>query len=302
MTPLEDFGAKILENEDTVRLGSFAALFAIFALVEAIYPRRKKVGSMPIRWYSNITLSFFNIYLLRFIFPVLGLGMAATCTKYGWGFFNGFADEISMPYWLKFVLALLALDFIVYLHHIMFHAVPWLWRLHRVHHADVDLDVSSGIRFHFLESIISMVIKLGAIVLIGPPVLAVLAFEIVLNGAAMFNHANMRLPLPVDRVVRLFLVTPDMHRVHHSVIPRETNSNYGFNVPWWDWLFGTYIAQPQEGHDGMTVGLDRFRSDKEQHLHQLLIQPFRGDAGVPCSLSATKEADAIPDPGLPNQA
>lgn len=272
MSNFEEIGSGLIDNDGVVRMAAFASLFAVFAVAEALYPRRRKEGSVPIRWYSNIAMSFVNSFALRFVFPVLGLGMAVLCAENGWGLFNDF----SVPYGVAFVGSLIWLDFVVYLHHVMFHKVPWLWRLHRVHHADVALDVTSGVRFHVLEAIVSMAIKLGAIVLIGPPVMAVLLFEIVLNGASMFNHANIRIPLKVDRVLRWFLVTPDMHRVHHSIVPREMNSNYGFNIPIWDRLFGTYTDQPAAGHEEMTIGLsDRFRSDGDQHLHSQLIQPFR---------------------------
>lgn len=275
MSPDESNLIDLPGGDSAVRMGIFAALFVTFAALEAVYPRRKRTSSRPVRWYSNLGMTFLNSLSQRFIFPILGIEMALISAERGWGFFN----DHETPYAVAFVASVVVLDLVVYLQHVVFHHVPWLWRLHRVHHADVDLDASSGIRFHVLESIISMCIKLGAIVAIGPPAMAALFFEILLNGAAMFNHANMRIPVGIDRVLRWLIVTPDMHRVHHSVIRDERNSNYGFNLPWWDRIFGTYRAQPAKGHEGMTIGLDRFRSTKEQHLHQLLIQPFRAGPG-----------------------
>ena len=192
-----------------------------------------------------------------------------------WGIFNYYPT----PYLLTFILSIVALDFIIYLQHVVFHAIPVLWRLHRVHHSDLDLDVTSAVRFHFLEILISAMIKLSAIALLGAPVLAVLAFEVLLNATAMFNHANIRLPDPLDRVMRWVIVTPDMHRMHHSVVASETNSNFGFNMPWWDYLCGTYRAQPAAGHDHMTIGVTRFRDERDQYLDRLLVQPFIPEEG-----------------------
>ena len=175
------------------------------------------------------------------------------------------------------MLSVLALDLAIYLQHLMFHAVPLFWRLHRVHHADLDFDVTTGARFHPVEIVLSMLIKFAVILALGPPALAVLLFEVLLNATSMFNHGNVRLPARVDRVLRWLVVTPDMHRVHHSVDPRETNSNFGFNVPWWDRLFGTYRAQPQAGHDAMTIGIEQFRVPRELWLDRMLLQPFRAD-------------------------
>jgi sterol desaturase/sphingolipid hydroxylase (fatty acid hydroxylase superfamily) len=169
------------------------------------------------------------------------------------------------------------MDFIIYLQHVLVHAVPLLWRLHRMHHADLDYDVTTGARFHPIEIILSMLIKFATIVVLGPPVVAVVIFEILLNATAMFNHGNVRLPLGLDRVLRLILVTPDMHRVHHSVEDDEANCNFGFSLPWWDRLFGTYRDQPRGGHEGMTIGIHKFRTPKEASwLPGMLLLPFRG--------------------------
>jgi sterol desaturase/sphingolipid hydroxylase (fatty acid hydroxylase superfamily) len=171
------------------------------------------------------------------------------------------------------------LDLVIYLQHVLFHAVPALWRLHRMHHADLDFDVTTGLRFHPIEIVLSMGIKLAVVAVLGPPAAAVLVFEVILNGTAMFNHSNIRIPLGLDRILRWVVVTPDMHRVHHSVVPQETNSNFGFNLPWWDRLFGTYRAQPAEGHDGMTIGIELFRARRDLWLDRMLIQPLLGKVG-----------------------
>nr|WP_286759735.1 sterol desaturase family protein [Sulfitobacter sp. UBA1132] len=192
----------------------------------------------------------------------------------GWGFFNNF----DLPVWVAITASMLLLDLTIYLQHVMFHAVPGLWRLHRMYHADLEFDATTGLRFHPVAILISMGIKLAVVAAIGPPAVAVMLFEVVLNATAMFNHANIHLPRPVDRILRLFVVTPDMHRVHHSVDPRETNSNYGFNLPWWDHLLGTYVAQPAKGHEGMEIGIEQFRKRRDLWLDRMLIQPVRGPA------------------------
>lgn len=264
-----------METESWIRIGTFVLLFVVFAIWEAAQPRRRRTMGRAVRWFSNLSLVSMNTVLVPILVPIVGMGMAKLAQEQGWGLLNNY----DVPYPVAILATVIALDFIIYLQHVMFHSVPILWRLHRVHHSDVDLDVSSGTRFHLIEILISTGIKVAAIALIGPPVLAVLAFDILLNGTAMFNHANIRLPLPVDRFLRLFLVTPDMHRVHHSVIRAETDSNYGFSVPWWDYICGTYRAQPEAGHDRMTIGTPEFRGQSDQYLHNLLIQPFvRGEA------------------------
>lgn len=259
-----------MEREELYRLGIFLTLFGLLAIWEIITPRRKRVGSKPVRWFSNFTLVGMNTLLVPVIVPIVALTMAGLAGERGWGLLNNY--ELSYP--VSVVLSVIVLDFVIYLQHIMFHAVPILWRLHRVHHSDVDLDVTSGTRFHLIEIVISMMIKVCAVALLGAPVLAVLIFEVLLNGTAMFNHANIRLPIAADRVLRLFVVTPDMHRIHHSVIKEELNTNFGFNLPWWDHLCGTYRAQPVQGHEGMTIGVDRFRSPRDQYPDRLLVQPF----------------------------
>ena len=201
--------------------------------------------------------------------------MAALAQERGWGLFN----NLELPAALAIVVSAIALDLLIYLQHVMFHAVPALWRLHRMHHADLDIDVTTGARFHPIEIVLSMLIKLAAVAVLGAPAVAVVIFEVLLNATAMFNHANLRLPEGVDRFLRLVVVTPDMHRVHHSIVPAETNSNFGFNLPWWDRLLGTYRAQPAAGHEAMTIGIEQFRTPKDLRLDRLLVQPFLGEVG-----------------------
>jgi sterol desaturase/sphingolipid hydroxylase (fatty acid hydroxylase superfamily) len=267
--------AFILENETTIRLGIFAGVLLGVALWEVLAPRRKLSLPRLARWPGNLGLVALNTLVLRFAFPFAAVATAWVAVENGWGLFNVY----GLPGWLAVGLAVLLLDLTIYIQHVMVHAIPLFWRLHRLHHADLDYDVTTGARFHPLEIILSMAIKIGAIILLGAPALAVLIFEVLLNATAMFNHGNIRLPRRLDRVLRWIVVTPDMHRVHHSVHPRETNSNFGFNLPWWDRLFGTYRAQPEAGHDGMTLGIEQFRDRKYARLGWLLIQPLLGRVG-----------------------
>jgi len=264
-----------MNNEIIIRVGSFLPAFILVAMWEILSQRRSLTTSKKNRWISNLGITFLNPLVLRLVFPVLALDMAVIAQKQGWGLLNTF----DPPYWVAVVIGIVLLDLTIYLQHVMFHAIPILWRLHMVHHADLDYDLTTGLRFHPIEIILSMVIKLSVVVVLGPPALAVIIFEIVLNSAAMFNHGNIRFPLKIDRILRYFIVTPDMHRVHHSVIIRETNSNFGFNLPWWDRLFGTYRSQPVKGHEGMTIGLSQFRDAKRLNLPWLLILPFIGKTG-----------------------
>jgi sterol desaturase/sphingolipid hydroxylase (fatty acid hydroxylase superfamily) len=266
--------AFLLANELPVRLGAFFGIFATMALWELLAPRRTLQQRKSIRWTNNLALTVLNTVLVRAVLPVAAIGVAGFAAEHGAGVF----DLIQLPYPWAVVLSVLALDLAIYLQHLMFHAVPLFWRLHRVHHADLDFDVTTGARFHPVEIVLSMLIKFGVILVLAPPALAVLVFEILLNATSMFNHGNVRLPVGIDRVLRLLVVTPDMHRVHHSADPRETNSNFGFNVPWWDRLFGTYRAQPRAGHDAMTLGVEQFRAPRELWLDRMLLQPLRTDS------------------------
>jgi sterol desaturase/sphingolipid hydroxylase (fatty acid hydroxylase superfamily) len=265
----------ILDNEPAVRLGIFLAVLILVAAWEAFSPRRVRAFSRWRRWPGNFGLVALNTVVVKLLFPVAAVGMAVYAREHGWGLFNA----IEVPGALAVIATVVALDLIIYLQHVMVHAVPALWRLHRMHHADLDFDVTTGARFHPIEIVLSMVIKLAAVVVLGAPPVAVVIFEVVLNATAMFNHGNLRLPAGVDRVLRLIVVTPDMHRVHHSVDPAETNSNFGFNLPWWDRLLGTYRAQPAAGHEGMTIGIEQFREAGDLRLDRMLVQPFRGRPG-----------------------
>ena len=268
-----DFDEFILKNELVIRLGFFFGVFALMAMWEALAPRRALTVSKAVRWANNLGLVFFNSFLLRLILPAAAVGMAAFAREQGWGIFNYY--EVAPV--IAVVVSVVAMDFVIYLQHVMVHAVPALWRLHRVHHADLDFDVTTGARFHPLEIILSMLIKLATIAVLGPPVLAVMIFEVLLNATAMFNHSNVRLPLGIDRLLRWIVVTPDMHRVHHSVDDYEANSNFGFNLPWWDRLFGTYRDQPRAGHEGMTIGIHTYRDPKlVSWLNGMLWLPFIG--------------------------
>jgi sterol desaturase/sphingolipid hydroxylase (fatty acid hydroxylase superfamily) len=266
----------ILMHEPTIRLSAFLGVLIVMAIWEVAAPRRVRVISRWVRWPSNLGLVALNTMVLRLAIPVAAVGVADLGQQRGWGLLN----NVGLPDWGRIAIAVLALDLAIYLQHVMFHAVPALWRLHRMHHADLEFDVTTGARFHPFEILLSMGLKLAVVAALGTPPIAVLVFEVVLNATAMFNHGNVGLPERLDRILRWIVVTPDMHRVHHSVVPRETNSNFGFNSPWWDRLFGTYCAQPGAGHAGMTIGLDRFRDPGQLRLDRMLVQPFAGPAGV----------------------
>ncbi len=259
-----------MQTEQTIRLSVFVGVLLLVALWEIIAPRRPLRDNKSRRWFINLSLVVIDTATVRLLFPILPVALARSAETRGWGLFN----LLAIPLWSKILLSILILDFIIYLQHILFHHTQILWRLHRMHHTDLDLDVTSGNRFHPLEIIISMLIKITAVVILGAPALAVLAFEIVLNACSMFSHGNIKLSAAADRLLRLFLVTPDMHRVHHSSIARETNSNFGFNLPWWDRLFGTYRPQPEKGHLEMIIGLKEYRNPQRLTLPRLLIQPF----------------------------
>jgi len=268
---MTDLPATLLAYEPQLRLAAFLGILAAMVLWELAAPKRRQEIPKVLRWSNNIALVVLDTVLLRLSFPFLAVGLAGWAEQNGWGLFN----ILAVPSWLAIVASLLILDLAIYLQHVMFHAVPLLWRLHRMHHADLEFDATTGLRFHPLEILLSMAIKLAIVALIGPPAVAVLLFEILLNGTALFNHGNIRLPVGVERVLRIIVVTPDMHRVHHSTNPREANSNFGFNLPWWDRLLGTYMDAPALGHQGMQIGTDRFRTRRDLWLDKLLTQPFR---------------------------
>lgn len=264
-------------QEQMVRLSAFVGVFALMALWEICAPRRHLIMRKPYRWFNNLGILLINTGLVRLVFPAAGVGVAVFAQGREWGLLN----TLSWSSWIEVLVAFLLLDFAIWVQHRLFHAAPWLWRLHRVHHADLDFDVTTGLRFHPLEILLSMAIKTGVILALGAPVAAVLVFEIVLNATSMFNHGNVRLPLHIDRILRWLVVTPDMHRVHHSWHQEETNSNYGFNLPWWDRLLGTYRAQPREGHLQMTVGLSQFRTKGDLRIDRMLAQPLKVNSADP---------------------
>tara|TARA_R110002110_G_scaffold415781_1_gene655691 strand:- start:44641 stop:45483 length:843 start_codon:yes stop_codon:yes gene_type:complete len=266
----------IVNNEVTIRLLAFFGILLLVAGLEAVFPRRRLRLSRWLRWRGNLGLVLLNTLVIRLLFPAALVGLALFVNEQGWGIFNYY----QLPFILAVIASVIILDFVIYLQHVMVHAVPLFWRVHRVHHADLDYDVTTGSRFHPLEIILSMLIKFAAVLVLGPPVVAVIIFEVLLNGLAMFNHGNLRLPLGLDKVLRLFIVTPDMHRVHHSVHDNETNSNFGFNLSIWDRLFGTYIPQPRDGHEQMQIGIHGFEDQKQvAGLGGMLLIPFKGKVG-----------------------
>lgn len=263
----------ITQYEVEIRLGCFLGAVTSIAIWEILAPRRELVHSKLIRWANNFGLIFLNSIILRLVFPAVAAGVAVLATENKWGLLN----IVEIPYWAAILLSVVALDLLIYFQHVMMHAVPALWRLHRVHHADLDFDLSTGGRFHPIEIIVSMLIKIAAIIVLCPPVLAVVIFEILLSSTALFNHGNIRIPVNIDRVLRYFLVTPDMHRVHHSIESDETNSNFGFNLPWWDRLLGTYRDQPRSGHAEMSIGVKDLREERLcSWLPGMLALPFIG--------------------------
>ncbi len=261
-----------MTTDIAIRAGSFILILAIMGVAESVWPRRELDAPKGKRWFSNLSMMFIATLLGRLILPIAPAGFALYCADQGLGLFN----LITLPSWLIFIISILLLDMVIYWQHVLFHKVPILWRLHRVHHVDVNIDASTGIRFHPIEILLSILVKFGAILLLGPPASAVIVFTILLNGCALFNHANVRFPIGFDRILRLLVVTPDMHRVHHSTNMHEANTNYGFNFPWWDRMFGTYKAQPDLGHIEMHIGLNIFREPKYLQLKQMLAIPFIG--------------------------
>ena len=265
----------IFQNEPALRLGTFLGILAVMALWEVVAARRALSESRRVRWSANLGLAVVDSFVVRLLFPAAAVGIAVIAEQKGWGLLHQF----DIPYPVAFVGSFLLLDLSIYLQHVMFHAVPLLWRFHMVHHADQDFDFTTGIRFHPLEIMLSIVIKFTVVVALGPPPEVVFLFAVVLNATAMFNHGNVRMPGWLDRVLRWVVVTPDMHRVHHSVVVRESNSNFGFNLPWWDRIFGTYRDQPAAGHDAMKLGVEQLLTDKPRGLGRVLLLPFMGKTG-----------------------
>ncbi|BCS87423.1 sterol desaturase family protein [Pseudodesulfovibrio sediminis] len=259
-----------MHSEATIRLGSFALMLVVMGVTETVWPRRQLTTSKPRRWVSNLSISILSTIIARLALPLVPTGFALYCTQHGYGLFN----LSSIPPVVAIITSVIFLDMVIYWQHVIFHRIPLLWRVHRMHHIDLDIDASTGIRFHPIEICLSLCLKLGTIFILGPPMLAVLIFEVLLNGCALFNHANVRIPITIDAAMRLLMVTPDMHRVHHSTDMREANMNFGFNFPWWDRIFGTYKAQPDKGHNGMTIGLNIFRTPRYGSILNLLRIPF----------------------------
>jgi sterol desaturase/sphingolipid hydroxylase (fatty acid hydroxylase superfamily) len=266
----------LLSNEPLIRLLAFGGVLASMVAWELLAPRRSQRLGRGTRWPGNIGIVVLDTLLVRLAFPITAVGLALLAEARGWGLLH----FLDLPGWIAIPLAVILLDVAIYMQHVLFHAVPALWRLHRMHHADQEIDVTTGVRFHPVEIALSMIIKFGVIVTLGTPALAVVIFEVLLNATSMFSHSNVVMPIWLDRVLRWIVVTPDMHRVHHSIVMRETNSNFGFNLPWWDRIFGTYRDQPAAGHDGMTIGIEQFREATEQRLDRMLTQPFRDDDAV----------------------
>ncbi|WP_404362862.1 sterol desaturase family protein [Marinobacter sp.] len=265
----------ISSSEPVIRMGVFGAVLLAMMLWEAVAPRRPQQIGRLTRWPNNLLIVLVDTLSVRLIFPLAAVGLALYAENQGWGLFN----QVRVNGWLAVVLSVIVLDLAIYFQHRLFHAIPWLWRLHRMHHADLEFDVTTGLRFHPIEILISMLIKFAVVSALGAPAISVLIFEVLLNATSMFNHGNVRLPRPLDRVLRLIVVTPEMHRVHHSIIRRETNSNFGFNLPWWDRIFSTYRDQPEAGHLGMTIGIGAFRNPEELRIDRMLLQPFRNPTG-----------------------
>ncbi|MDH7499503.1 MAG: sterol desaturase family protein [candidate division NC10 bacterium] len=259
-----------MDRVAAIRLGFFFGVLAIMALWELLAPRRPLSTSKGARWFANLGLVLIDTLALRLLFPITLAAFAHLLKLRGWGLLN----QLSLPSYMLVALGVIGLDLLIYLQHAMFHAIPAFWRLHLVHHTDLDFDVTTGVRFHPVEILLSMLIKMAGVAALGISALAVVLFEILLNGTSMFNHGNVKLPPGIDRILRLLVVTPEMHRVHHSVIIREHNSNFGFNLPWWDRLLGTYRAQPAAGHQGMVIGLGPFRDPQKLSLPRLLALPF----------------------------
>jgi sterol desaturase/sphingolipid hydroxylase (fatty acid hydroxylase superfamily) len=264
-------------TELAIRLTAFLGVFAVLAVWEILAPRRRLGVGRRARWPNNLGILLVDALAVRLLIPLAAVGTAALAAERGFGLFH----ILGWPSWAAGIAGFLVLDLVIYAQHVAFHHVPWLWRLHRMHHADLDIDVSTGGRFHPVEILLSMLIKMATVALFGIPPLAVVLFEVVLNATSLFNHSNVVLPAGLDRLVRLVVVTPDMHRVHHSALRTETDSNFGFNLPWWDRLFGTYRPQPEAGHERMVIGLPNFRDPHELRLDRLLTQPFRNDPSAP---------------------
>jgi sterol desaturase/sphingolipid hydroxylase (fatty acid hydroxylase superfamily) len=262
-----------LEHEPLIRAACYFGSLLLLAGCEFILPRRPHTLPRRSRWPANIGIAVVGTVLVRLVLQAGTVGFAVSIEKKDWGLF----PWLGLPAPLNAFLSVICLDLVIYAQHWLFHYQPLLWRLHRMHHADLDVDVTTGARFHPVEILLSVVIKCGAIAVLGVSALGALLFEVLLNVTSMFNHSNVRIPKLLEPLLRAIIVTPDMHRVHHSILREETNSNFGFNLSIWDRLFRTYRSEPAAGHDGITLGIEQFRDPRELRLHRMLLQPFRSD-------------------------
>jgi len=278
-----------------IRVGAAVAVFAAMALWEWLAPRRRLIAGRWPRWPSNLAIWAIDSVVVRLVGPATVVGVALVAAAHGWGLF----PLLGLPYWAALVAGVIALDLTIYVQHVVFHYVPWLWRLHRMHHSDLDIDVTTGARFHPLEILLSLAIKMVAVAALGVPAEAVVIFEVLLNATSMFNHSNVALPPRLDKLARWIVVTPQMHQVHHSIEREETDSNFGFNLPWWDRLFGTYRAAPRAGEQGLVVGLPIFRDIAELRILRLLTQPFRNAASVQAAEQPDQNQDRQRNPQQP---
>ena len=261
----------VLNHEASLRMGVFISILLLMMGAEALFPRKNRALGRTHRWVSNLLIVIIDSIFVRLLFPIVAVGVAALSVKNGWGLLN----LTPLPDWLEIVVAIIMLDMAIYWQHVAFHRIPFFWSFHKVHHVDRDIDVTTGLRFHPIEIVFSLAYKLAVVLVLGAPVLAVILFEIILNGCALFNHSNVKLPLSVDRVLRRFIVTPDMHRVHHSIHMHETNSNYGFSLSLWDRIFKSYIDQPKAGHDDMVIGLEEHQTKAPASLSWSLLLPIK---------------------------
>ncbi len=261
-----------IANLDTgARMTTFVSVLVLMVLLESLFPRKQRVQPRQHRWFTNLGLVFIDSVIVRLVLPVAAIGVAEFAGNKGWGLFN----LLPGPAWLEIIIAIVLLDMLIYWQHVASHLIPVLWRVHQVHHLDRDIDTTTGIRFHPIEILLSMLFKMVCVLVLGPAAVAVFLFEVILNASAMFNHANLLLPKSVDRALRYIVVTPDMHRVHHSIKASETNSNYGFSLSVWDRLFGSYIAQPEAGHEAMVIGLPGHQTNQPSSLLWCLMRPVK---------------------------
>ena len=265
----------IQNNQVFIRFAVFGGVLALMLVLESLYPRKARTQNRAQHVATNLGIVILYSAIMQILGRLIAVGLAMGVAVYAAGHNFGLLNLFSsLPIWAHILLSMVLLDMAVYWQHVASHKIPIIWSFHKMHHADRDIDATTGIRFHPVEIVLSMFYKMVIVLILGPHVIGVFLFEVVLNGSAMFNHANLRLPLWLDKMVRIVFVTPDMHRVHHSVIGRETNSNYGFNLSIWDRIFGSYIAQPKEGHDDMTIGLPEYQTDEPSNIMWCLKLPF----------------------------